>query len=43
MVQSGLVERFEERRYLEDITQETLRRHEDMKEQLKKEKDKKES
>ena len=40
MVQSGLVERFEERRYLEDITQETLRRHEDMKEQLKKEKGK---
>lgn len=40
MMESALVDRFEERRYLEDITQEAVRQHEDMKEQLRREKKK---
>ncbi len=38
MIQSALVERYEERRYLEDMTQEALRQHEDLKEQLQRKK-----
>ncbi|MBE5040088.1 cation:proton antiporter [Ructibacterium gallinarum] len=35
MMESALVERFEEKGYLEHMTQEALRRHEDMKEQIR--------
>lgn len=40
LVESALVERFEERGYLEHMTQETLRQHEDMKEQIRQSKKK---
>lgn len=36
IVESGLVERYEERGYLEHMTQEAIRRHADMKDELKK-------
>ena len=40
IVESALVERFEERGYLEHMTQEALRQHEDMKEQIRQSKKK---
>ena len=39
-MESALVERFEERGYLEHMTQEALRQHEDMKEQIRQSKKK---